>query len=117
MLVDFDGAEVGVPLKESVGNRIMRIYPTTRPSVQDIIIRHAHADESDLCRTGKRQSPINIELDVVNKKLPVISWRITNAAEAKFRRMSAGSGASEMLIREGDWKMVWNCAFLFSMMI
>jgi len=87
----------------SMGAAVPMIGGARVPEMGQVMPVVGYASVQSYCALGKKQSPINIELDIVQRPLPVLLWQVTSGAAAQFRAVpltidSALSGRALMLM-------------------
>jgi len=69
----------------SMGVAVPMIGAARVPEMGQVMPAVGYLSVQSYCALGKKQSPINIELDIVQRPLPVLLWQVTSGATAQFR--------------------------------
>ena len=69
----------------SIGVAVPMIGAARVPEMGQVMPAVGYLSVQSFCALGKKQSPINIELDIVQRPLPVLLWQVTSGATAQFR--------------------------------
>jgi carbonic anhydrase len=69
----------------SMGFAVPMIGAARVPEMGQVMPAVGYLSVQSYCALGKKQSPINIELDIVQRPLPVLLWQVTSGATAQFR--------------------------------
>jgi carbonic anhydrase len=69
----------------SIGDAVPMIGAARVPEMGQVMPALGYLSVQSYCALGKKQSPINIELDIVQRPLPVLLWQVTSGSTAQFR--------------------------------
>ena len=84
-----EGAEPGLrskgPIPTGMGLATPVVAVARAPEMGQVMPAVGYSAVTSYCAMGKRQSPINIEFNIVSKVMPLLLWQVTSGATATFR--------------------------------
>ena len=84
-----EGAEPGLgsegPILTGMGLATPVVAVARAPEMGQVMPAVGYSAVTSYCAMGKRQSPINIEFNIISKVMPLLLWQVTSGATATFR--------------------------------
>ena len=84
-----EGAEPGLgsegPIPTGMGLATPVVAVARAPEMGQVMPAVGYSAVTSYCAMGKRQSPINIEFNIISKVMPLLLWQVTSGATATFR--------------------------------
>ena len=84
-----EGAEPGLgsegPISTGMGLATPVVAVARAPEMGQVMPAVGYSAVTSYCAMGKRQSPINIEFNIISKVMPLLLWQVTSGATATFR--------------------------------